>query len=237
MCSHCGHRCRGRYDKQVCRVRDLSLAGWRLYLEYERWRVNCPGCSGVHVEHLDWLANNPRYTQRFATHVGKLCRDMPNKAVAEMERLHHGTVKDLDKLYMQEQVDRAALPAPRAIGIDESSSRKGHKEAFGQLWDYRTEGGARAFFTRWKDSLKWQRLHPYQKFAEMIEAHWDGIASYCHPENKVSLGLVEGVNNKIRVLQRRAYGYRDEEYLKLKIVAAFLPSLPRNAVFNPHESA
>ena len=375
MCSHCGHRCRGRYDKQVCRVRDLSLAGWRIYLEYERWRVNCPGCSGVHVEHLDWLANNPRYTQRFATHVGKLCRDMPNKAVAEMERLHHSTAKDLDKLYMQEQVDRAGLPAPWAIGIDEISIRKGHnyrvivsdlerarpiwvggegcketdidlffkalggkksariklaamdmwkpfrnsvinnaphariifdkfhimrhlskaldevrrseykrlsgkdrsyikgqrytllsrrenlsldgrralkkllqanrrlntayvlKEVFGQLWDYRTERGARAFFTRWKDSLKWQRLHPYQKFAEMIEAHWDGIASYCHPENKVSLGLVEGVNNKIRVLQRRAYGYRDNEYLKLKIVAAFLPPLPRNDVFNPHESA
>ena len=47
---------------QVCRVRDLSLAGWRIYLEYERWRVNCPGCGGVHVEHLDWLANNSRYT-------------------------------------------------------------------------------------------------------------------------------------------------------------------------------
>ena len=375
MCSYCGQRCRGRYDKQVCRVRDLSLAGWRIYLEYERWRVNCSGCGGVHVEHLDWLANNSRYTQRFATHVGKLCLDMPNKAVAEMERLHHGTVKALDTLYMQEQVDRAGLPAPRAIGVDEISIRKGHnyrvivsdlerarpiwvggegrketdidlffkalggkksariklaamdmwkpfrnsaihnapnariifdkfhimrhlskaldevrrgeykrlsgkdrsyikgqrytllsrrenlsldgrralkkllqanrrlntayilKEAFGQLWDYRTERGARAFFTRWKDSLKWQRLHPYQKFAGMIESHWDGIASYCHPENKVSLGLVEGVNNKIRVLQRRAYGYRDEEYLKLKIVAAFLPPLPRNAVFNPHESA
>ena len=52
----------GRYDKQVCRVRDLSLAGWRIYLEYERWRVNCPGCGGLHVEHLDWLANNSRYT-------------------------------------------------------------------------------------------------------------------------------------------------------------------------------
>ena len=51
----------------------------------------------MHVEHLDWLANNPRYTQRFAMQVGKLCRDMPNKAVAEMERLHHSTVKDLDK--------------------------------------------------------------------------------------------------------------------------------------------
>ena len=80
----------------------------------------------MHVEHLDWLAKNPRYTQRFAMHVGKLCRDMPNKAVAEMERLHHGTVKDLDKLYMQQQVERAGRPAPRAIGIDEISIRKGH---------------------------------------------------------------------------------------------------------------
>ncbi|MCU7919044.1 MAG: transposase [Candidatus Thiodiazotropha sp. (ex Epidulcina cf. delphinae)] len=33
------------------------------------------------------------------------------------------------------------------------------KEAFGQLWDYRTERGTRAFFKRWKDSLKWQRLN------------------------------------------------------------------------------
>jgi hypothetical protein len=37
----------------------------------------------------------------------------------------------------------------------------------------------------------------------MIERHWDGIAAYCRPENKVSLGFVEGLN--IRVIQRRAY--------------------------------
>jgi Transposase len=33
----------------------------------------------------------------------------------------------------------------------------------------------------------------------MIDRHWDGIAAYCRPENKVSLGFVEGLNNKIRV--------------------------------------
>lgn len=71
----------------------------------------------------------------------------------------------------------------------------------------------------------------------MIESHWDGVAPYWHRENKVSLGSVEGVNNKIRVLQRRAYGYRDGDYLKLKIVATFLPPLPRNANINPLESA
>ena len=111
------------------------------------------------------------------------------------------------------------------------------KESFGQLWDYRTERGARAFFERWKDSLKWKRLTPYVKFAALVERHWDGIASYCHPDNKVSLGLVEGVNNKIRVIQRKAYGFRDEEYLKLKIIASFLPPLPKNAQINPHKSA
>ena len=42
----------------------------------------------------------------------------------------------------------------------------------------------------------------------MIDRHWDGIAAYCRLENKVSLGFVEGLNNKIRVIQRRAYGLR-----------------------------
>jgi transposase len=99
------------------------------------------------------------------------------------------------------------------------------KESFGQLWSYKREGWARRFFENWRASLKWQRLKPYEKFAEMIDRHWDGIAAYCEPENKVSLGFVEGLNNKIRVIQRRAYGLRDEEYLRLKILTCMLPRL------------
>ena len=96
------------------------------------------------------------------------------------------------------------------------------KESFGQLWYYQSEGWARRFFDNWKESLKWQRLKPYEEFAKMIERHWDGIAAYCKAENKVSLGFVEGLNNKIRVIQRRAYGLRDEEYLRLKILTCML---------------
>ena len=99
------------------------------------------------------------------------------------------------------------------------------KESFGQLWDYNREPWARKFFENWRASLKWQRLKPYEKFAEMIERHWDGLAAYCKPENKVSLGFVEGLNNKIRVMQRRAYGLRDEEYLRLKVLTSMLPQI------------
>ncbi len=99
------------------------------------------------------------------------------------------------------------------------------KESFGQLWSYEREGWARRFFENWRASLKWQRLKTYEKFAAMIDRHWDGIAAYCKPENKVSLGFVEGLNNKIRVIQRRAYGIRDEEYLRLKVLTCMLPEL------------
>ena len=108
------------------------------------------------------------------------------------------------------------------------------KESFGQLWDYKREAWARKFFDNWRAGLRWQRLKSYQKFAAMIERHWDGIAAYCRPENKVSLGFVEGLNGKIRVLQRRAYGLRDEEYLRAQdphvdaaaAVSAFAPCSP-----------
>ena len=99
------------------------------------------------------------------------------------------------------------------------------KESFGQLWDYSREVWARKFFDNWRAQLKWQRLAPYERFADMIERHWDGLAAYCRPENKVSLGFVEGLNNKIRVLQRRAYGLRDLEYLRLKVLTCMLPKL------------
>ncbi len=68
-------------------------------------------------------------------------------------------------------------------------------------------------------------LKPYERFAKMIESHWDGIAAYYKPENRVSLGFVEGLNNKIRVIQRRSYGLRDEEYLRLKILTNMLEQI------------
>jgi transposase len=99
------------------------------------------------------------------------------------------------------------------------------KEQFGQLWDLTDPTEALTFFEKWKSALRWQRLQPYRKFAAMIEGHWSGIVSYCDTKNKVPLGFVEGLNNKIRVIQRRAYGYQDKEYLRLKILTCMLPKL------------
>ena len=71
------------------------------------------------------------------------------------------------------------------------------QESFGQLWGCTHECWAQRFFENWRDSLEWQRLKPY----------------------KVALGFVEGLNNSVRVIQRRAYGPRDEDYLRLEVQA------------------
>src|SRR5713101_6686261 len=122
------------------------------------------------------------------------------------------------------------LPGRRGLKLLFNANKRLHtayllKESFEQLWSYETPGWARRFFDNWRDSLKWQRLQPYEKFAALIDKHWDGIVAYCHADNKVALGFVEGLNNKIRVIQRRAYGFRDEEYLRLKILTCMLPKL------------
>src|SRR5262249_19174999 len=99
------------------------------------------------------------------------------------------------------------------------------KESFDQLWYYERPGWARRFFAHWRAGLGGRRLGAFEKFPRMVEAHWDGIEAYCAEENKVPLGFVEGLNNKIRAIQRRAYGSRDEEYLRLKILTCMLPKL------------
>lgn len=78
------------------------------------------------TEGLNWIADNPFYTRRFAYYVGRKCRGMTIRDVAKELNLDWHTVKALDKEYMAKQLCRNPVAAPRVIGIDEVSLRKGH---------------------------------------------------------------------------------------------------------------
>lgn len=95
------------------------------------------------------------------------------------------------------------------------------KESFGHLWSYSSKTWAKKFFKGWVEQLKWSRLKPYKHFAHMIEQHLDGILAYC--DKKVSLGYIEACNLKARNVIRRAYGYQDKDYMKLKIIQTNTP--------------
>jgi len=57
-----------------------------------------------------------------------------------------------------------------------------------------------------------------KKFANTLDRHFEGILAY-FDFNSLSTGPLEGTNNKIKTMQRKAYGFRDMEFFKLKIMA------------------
>src|SRR5947209_19809803 len=116
----------GWYDRKVRRVRDLFCGDTRIFLELEVRRLECRRCGKVKRERLDFLADNPLYTKRFAYFVGRRCRQATIKDVAKELALDWHAVKALEMQYMQAQLARAGTPGPQVIGIDEIAIRKGH---------------------------------------------------------------------------------------------------------------
>jgi hypothetical protein len=114
----------GWYDRKICRVRDLSCGDTRIFLELEVRRLDCRNCGKVKRERLDFLADNPHYTKRFAYYVGRRCRAATIKDVAADLKLDWHTVKTLDQQYMEAQLARAGTPGPQVIGIDEIAIRR-----------------------------------------------------------------------------------------------------------------
>ena len=134
--------------------------------------------------------------------------DHVGEALDQVRKAEYARLRGKDRRFIKGQKynllsrhENLTLEGKRSLKILLAANRRLNtayvlKEAFGQLWDYGREGWARRFFDNWRASLKWQRLGPYERFADMINRHWDGIAAYCKPENKVSLGFVEASTTK-----------------------------------------
>lgn len=88
------------------------------------------------------------------------------------------------------------------------------KESLDRLWTYRYEGAMMRYLHNWMDQLRWQRLKPFEKLAQMLVDHLEGILNYCR--TKVPMGVVESVNGNIKSLLRRGRGYKNLRYLLLK---------------------
>ena len=83
----CGRTHRSVYDRKGRRVRDLSCGDRRICLDVEVRRVLCGSCGKVKQKKLDWLANAPFSTKRFAFWVGRRCRVMSIQAVTRETHL------------------------------------------------------------------------------------------------------------------------------------------------------
>jgi transposase len=93
------------------------------------------------------------------------------------------------------------------------------KEDLKHLWDYCLPGAALRFFHQWYSRAIRSRIGPLKTFARRLKTYLPGILAHCRWPLHTS--FLEGINNKIKVIKRMAYGFRDDEYFFLKIRAAF----------------
>ena len=91
------------------------------------------------------------------------------------------------------------------------------KEELRELWGQPGRNSAARFLRDWCARARVSGIRMLIRFAKTLQVHRSGILNwYDHP---ISTGPLEGTNNKIKTLKRRAYGYRNQDYFKLKILA------------------
>jgi len=93
------------------------------------------------------------------------------------------------------------------------------KDDLKELWAYRHSGYATKFWEHWFSRAIRSRIEPLKAFARKLKGYLAGILSHCRYPLHTS--VLEGINNKIKVIKRMAYGFRDDAYFFLKIRAAF----------------
>lgn len=98
------------------------------------------------------------------------------------------------------------------------------KDDLKQLWRYRYRKAARRAWRDWYRRARASRVPALVEFARRLAQWQEYIVN--HARYPLHTGLLEGINNKIKVLKRMAYGFRDDDYFFLKIRAAF-PGISR----------
>ena len=91
------------------------------------------------------------------------------------------------------------------------------KEEFQFFWDYIYPGSAEKFLDQWCRKVMRSRLEPMKKIARMLRAHQPLILNWFKAKGVLSLGAVEGLNNKTKASIRKSYGFRTPEALKIML--------------------
>ena len=91
------------------------------------------------------------------------------------------------------------------------------KEVFPHFWTHTSPLWASAFLDYWCQRAMRSRLEPIKKVARMLRAHEDLLMNWFRAKGEISSGPVEGLNNKIRVVTRRSFGFRTYKAMEMAL--------------------
>ncbi len=357
ICQQCGQKASGIHSWTQRKIRDLSFATARTWITCRYRKLFCVHCQGIHNENLELFHPYLRVTTRLARYIYQLCSFMTVSDVAQHLGIDWKTVKNIDKLYLEQDYGQPDLKGLRILAVDEISIRKGHsyltvvldfltgrivfvgknrkaktlkrffnklsisqrkkieavamdmwdpfikavkdklprakivfdlfhvvanfsrvidkvrkheyrraskedkavykgakylllknrknirrqshrqqlrellalnqvintvmilKEKLKHIWSYRSRSWAAKTLDNWCDLARSLNIGAVNTFVKMLQRYRYGIINHC--DYPIHTGKLEGVNNKIKVIKRKAYGFHDLRYFTLKIYQAF----------------
>lgn len=136
LCHECHRPAGGIHSKGYRRViRDLDLAGRRVWLHLDYRKVWCRHCGKARVEHGDFCDSPRRLTHRLRRHIDELCKRLPVADVARHLGIDPKTVTAIDQEFPREEFGQTDDEGLRRLAIDEIAVKKGHRHMTGVM-DY-----------------------------------------------------------------------------------------------------
>jgi transposase len=188
-------------------IQAIAMDMWRPYIEAAHKHL--PGCAIV-FDHYHVIANCNKM-------LDELRRREAAGAPAAVRRFFKGSrfllLKGAEKL---QDDARARGKLDRLLDLNRNlCTAYILKEDLRSLWTCNTRAEGEDHLESWLETAYGSGIDLVHSFADMIQTHRDGILNYF--DHQISTGKLEGTNNKIKVLKRKAYGFRDMEYFKLRI--------------------
>ena len=91
------------------------------------------------------------------------------------------------------------------------------KEDFQFFWDYRSPSWAGKFLDRWCTRALRSRIEPMKKVSRMLRKHRPLLLNWFRAKKRISSGVVEGLNNRLKLTLRKAYGFRTFEAVEVAL--------------------
>jgi transposase len=175
---------------------------------------------GTHLPEAALVFDRFHVIKLFNDKLSQLRRDLHREAT---DRMHKRVLKGTRWLLLKrpEHLDPKRNEPARlqeALQLNQSLATAYYlKEQLGEVWEQDDQESARDVLLDWIQQAETSEIRMLHKFAQTLRAHaWQILAYYDHP---ISTGPLEGTNHKIKTMKRQAYGFRDQEFLKLKIYA------------------
>jgi hypothetical protein len=207
----------------------------------------CRSCGKTLREPIPFARGKSRHIKRFEEMVSELAKVCTIKHVAQMLGVGRGLVKPSLPIGVRHETRRELCrelegPAVEVLkgsrflllkgGEKLDESGRGYlerledlnwplyqayllKEDLRRFWTQETERDAAAWLTAWITRAKKSGLEHFHRLATTLDDHRQRLLSYFR--HRIPTGPFEGLNNKIKVLKRQAYGFRDMEYLRLRL--------------------